>query len=361
MSSRATATKSDETVVRTTVAIPAPQPARKQKQTSMPKQPNPNRGSNQGSTLHVSPCVSKYALALEAPWYVDDVCLPSAPSFPSQKIKAWCKGIFATGTGQVGYVGAAPWNSLTQDGNAAVFYTTGSYGGTGLATSGAGVVGASPNTPYLSADFSGTNLKARVVASGLRFRYVGTELNKAGKVVVLEEPTHADMTGFGPNTIYGYANATSYPVDRNWRSITYTPVRPEEVAYQTNVTSPPAGVWTMVAYAWSPDPSVKLSFEFEYWCHLEYLGFSAQAAATASEADPYGFELARTASQQVHRNLGDRPDPDQNTFIRYLSSQFYEAAATSLTYVGSSSGKLAIEFARSAVSDFISSRSRLRY
>lgn len=81
------------------------------------------------------------------------------------------------------------------------------------------------NSQYSIASFSPTALRGRVVAAGLRIRYVGTELQKGGDHTGLTEPNHAPLVNMTIANFNQYMEAGKLSPDgAKWSSITYRPV-----------------------------------------------------------------------------------------------------------------------------------------
>ncbi len=240
--------------------------------------------------LHLSRSARKYALALERPWEASEVGIPSLPAFPSAKLTAFAKGTFATQTGGVnagiGWIAARPRNGMWNDKDC--LFRTGS--GTTVSTiTGSGSLTGASNSPYAASAFGSgpTQLTGRVVACGLRVRYISTELNLGGDLQLLESPSHASLSGATGTTMLSLRTCRREAIrdSRKWHGIVYHPVSADELAYSSDTTDDALelGIWVN-----APDSTVSISFEYEYWCCFEVIGANASDRYSPSDADAAG-------------------------------------------------------------------------
>ncbi len=240
--------------------------------------------------LHLSRAARKYALALERPWEASEVGIPSLPAFPSAKLTAFAKGTFATQTGGInaglGFIAARPRNGMWNDRDCG--FKTGSASTISTIT-GSGSTAFSSNSPYAVGAFGSgaTQLTGRVVACGLRVRYISTELNLGGDLLLLESPSHATLSGETGTSMLSLRTCRREAIrdSRKWHGVVYHPTNADELAYSTDTTD---DALELAIWVNAPDSTVSISFEYEYWCCFEVIGANASDRYSPSDADASG-------------------------------------------------------------------------
>lgn len=163
------------------------------------------------------------------------------------------------------------------------------------------VTGADPNTgrsptnaPYDSSRFSPTpptdQVTARVVSSGLRIRYIGTELNRGGQVIALLDPSHDDLGGRSIADFLAERESKKFAVEREWITVLYKPFLREELDFTNSQPAP-----FIMGFIVQAPVGVTAAFEFEFYTNLEYEGKIVRSK-TPSHADPVGFSAVSTAA-----------------------------------------------------------------
>lgn len=175
----------------------------------------------------ISHCASEYLNALLNPFSGPLACVPIPPSVESRKVRYWVKSSLAIGTAGFGYVFGSPIGCLSNT-QFCVHNSSSTYAGTVMSTAGAGVQGFVSNTPFNNSSFGDPTLtpdlaQARVVASGLRIRYTGTELNKSGLVYPWHHRTNGELENENIADFYSFQGMEPFQVTRNWTTITWTP------------------------------------------------------------------------------------------------------------------------------------------
>lgn len=275
----------------------------------------------------LSPCVRTYLGAIADPFGPDAVgaCIPTDPSFPSQKLFVFFRGTLTTGTNSVGWVYMSPYR-LAANNASSIYYTDnstgGTYGGTALiATATAGVnLAARTNSPYTAAQIDGPNVSVRLVSCGIRVAYAGTNLNKGGRIIGFEEPTHQNLTGATYANLRSYRDVTEFDIDDHWHGVTYTPIQATEVAYSTQTAMPDSGFMAvMLTSAVSAQP-----FSFEVVAAFEAVGKLTASSATHNQVDPLGYAAARQVLQDTDSSSGVVADPGA---LRHAKTMLIDAAA----------------------------------
>jgi len=203
----------------------------------------------------------------------------------------------------------------TTTGGAAAYYSTATYvggGGAGipvLNSATAGVNAVSPNSDYVSTSF-GVALQCRLVSMGLRVRYSGTELNRGGRVILLEDPEHASLSGTNLATLLANEKAKEHRVGENWITLCTTgPTMPQEYDYQPTATFPLTNS-TPLHYlaAYIRSAAVQQVFDVEFFWNWEIIGNNARGK-TMSEADDAGVGVVLGAIKSVNDNQLDSRHP----------------------------------------------------
>lgn len=228
----------------------------------------------------LSPCVVKYASALENPFKViDGACIPDMHSIPSYKMRYHSKGTFTIGTSGVGFIAI---NAGCQANNVnAIFASTVDYNGTVIATAGTGVT---PQVfvglPYASTSFGNddNDVQGRLVGCGLRIRYIGTKLNEGGRVVMARHPTNKSLVSQSiAGLLSSYQQLETESVSTRWRTCTYRPVSSADYEYKGN-----NGV-DQVSMAALVQSSAGNEFEYEVVSYYEFAGQVLNPTRTHSD------------------------------------------------------------------------------
>jgi hypothetical protein len=220
----------------------------------------------------LSQCARDYLHALVDPFGYNVSNLPCVPDFssmPSYKISTKIRGTFAVGANGFGYITYAPYSTSANDSSCG-FFSNSSYTGTTVSdvTTLAGVFALTNGQfPYTTS----TARPTRIVASGIRVRYIGTELNRGGQCVIVRSSSNfggsATLIGADLADMLARQRTVTTSVDRNWHGATYLPM---DMA--NNYASAPVGYGTAVeqlciAVTGSPGNQ----FEFEIITYYEIL------------------------------------------------------------------------------------------
>lgn len=237
----------------------------------------------------------------------EDVAIPLQAIY-SEKNKVFARGQFFTGTTGVGFVSAAAVGS--NDGLCARFTTATSVGTTATAANAfTNLSSGLTNSRYAQAAYgtTPTTCQGRLVAMSLYVRYAGTELNKGGDIVLLEEPNHQDIGAYSYNTALAQDGAKRLKVGNDWVHVNFSPNNYSELAYVANsgqfIQAGGAGILGcfVLAAAGNAQP-----FDYEIFLHFETSG-SICRAASASFNDEIGANVvmgACTMFQQLDSTLG---------------------------------------------------------
>jgi hypothetical protein len=190
---------------------------------------------------------------------------------PSLKTRVYARGVLRTGTSNVGFIFCCP-GQLGVNDTDRIYYTDGSYPGTEstlLTGSGTGINATNTNASYATVD----SAYYRVVACGIRLRYIGTSLDMGGRLVALEQPDHGDIAGqYSFNTMLDFDRARVTLANRDWTASISTPTVQSELDYGLQ------GVKSNTSYlaiaVSSAEPAAP--YEYEVVVHLEYTGVNVR-------------------------------------------------------------------------------------
>jgi hypothetical protein len=199
------------------------------------------------NTLFVQPDTALFCQVYLDPFVTKPASLPVTPLLSHQSIRTYCSGRGITNANGNGWITVQPANMAINDTAVpSVTWTTASTAsddiGFGLTITGAST--ASSNSPYSFSNFlfqEAPSLQMRIVALGIRVRYVGTVLNAAGTVYTCEieaKSSLTDMNGWNITTIKAQPCWKEYAFDRNvWHSVTRTIQSDMDYQYQQNAES----------------------------------------------------------------------------------------------------------------------------
>lgn len=246
---------------------------------------------------HLSPCTAKYVAALADPWADANVapCIPDVPSYPSKKVRIIIRGSGATSSSTAPYTGfvwGCPEKWLAGDG-AKAFVTSSTFAGSSFQNSGTtGVSAVNASTDYTVASLDATRAY-RLVAAGIRVRYIGTLANAGGVVAGLLEPTHGDLTNKTYSNLRSYQYVREYPFGERWVALTYSPYATTDSTYLAYASRSSNGyMGVMIQSAANSAP-----FDYEIVAHYEMFG-SAINDGSRDGMDPVGYAAALEVAQQ---------------------------------------------------------------
>jgi hypothetical protein len=190
-----------------------------------------------------------------------------------------------------------------------IYYTGTAFVSPDIATAGPppGVFTAQSNAPYVFSDLGALegNFAMRIVAAGLRMRYTGTELDRGGQIIALQDPTHQTMVGRSPAEMLSEVQTRSFPVTRDWITLLYKPLQAADVNY---AIAAPLGTNDYYMAFWIQAAAYTATFEFEAYAILEYQGVTIRGQ-TPSHTDPVGFAAVHSASTQANAlNISTQSD-----------------------------------------------------
>lgn len=287
--------------------VPKPRPAQKNSaKTGKNKRRKAKRRQNQPqaavartrTAFRLSPCAEKYYDSLLDPFDGPaDACVPILPSFPSQKLRVFSRGSFATSSANSnGFVFMSP--TASNDGQGA-FKTGSTFAGTTLSN---GVTGVSQvlmaNSPFTASDFSSGYVQARCVSAGLRVRYSGTKMNAGGTVYILEHPNHQTLVGYDTAAMMALDRCLREPLSDTgaWHTVCWAPVDQDEMDYLAASNPAASTAYPLAIFVVSATAGVTL--DYEVFANWEIIGSKARGL-TKNSADPTGLALVQQTTRSV--------------------------------------------------------------
>lgn len=310
--------------------------SRRQRVQRGPTRQNP---AAQAPGHQISGCARDYGRCLMNPFTGPLACVPDYPALLTRKTRVFARGTMSTGSSGVGSIVVTPEQAVASDAQCGVF-TSATYTGTTIATNSA-TTGCSPinsNSEYTIASIGidAAQAQYRIVGSGLRVRYSGTELNRGGQIVALCEPTHENLDGQNTTNLLAQVDARKLPVvNQRWTTVLYKPRltasatssgmnqnAPNALTAQSKAAAPSNNYMGMLIV--SPDATAR-SFEFEFYTVFEVTGTNVRGQ-TPSVVDPIGYAAVHSVSQLgAHRVAHQEPDnKKEDTFMKDVAKYLRE-------------------------------------
>lgn len=245
--------------------------------------------------------------------------MPDGSSVTSQKVRVWSRGTITAPASGVTDV-SIYFNPIGAITNTQAVMTWGQPATAGtLNSTFAQTSYALCNGPYSGAELVPSQFTdARLVSFEARIRYMGTELNRGGEIIGLQQPTHEPVIGMSTSTMLGHSSAVRFNVTQNrgWFKLGYRPCDVED-AYYLNTQSAPstqynanylsAGTAAVGAVyqdgepfmgAYITNPTASQPYEFEIWAVVEYTGLNV-VGKTINTPDVQGYHCVLAALAQV--------------------------------------------------------------
>jgi hypothetical protein len=244
-------------------------------------------------------CSVEYGRSLVNPFTGPSACVPTYPVSKTRKMRVFTRGTFSTSnTTGFGFVVADPQRGVCNDLNT-VFASLASGVQANVDWTTAGnAAGANSNSDYAFAQLGegNTQFNYKVVSCGLKIRYTGTELDRGGQLIGLQDQDHQSMYLRTLASIDGEETSRRFPVNRKWKRVLYRPLDSHDLDFQSAVytyTAAPTDVNFYMAFiCQAPDPAVSLVFEWEYFSNYEIIGRNVRGL-TDSHVDPVGAAAAQ--------------------------------------------------------------------
>jgi hypothetical protein len=298
--------------------------------------------------VRLSPCANDYAKTLADPFSATSACIPSYPPLLTRKMQVFVKGVISTGSTGAGMIYADPLNAIAND-TPCIWYSTSAYTANIFAAQSFNSVSANSNSEYTaSAVGTGPNqLSCRVVSSGLRIRYIGTELNRGGQIVAFHDPTHSTLNQRSLASVDGEQESRRLPVSKEWSTVLYRPVDDPDNEFTStlhNANTQDDGSFFMGIIFQAP--GVQSDYEFEFYVNFEVHGRNVRGK-TPSHVDVtgHGAVVASLISSPVMApNQVPAPMRSKN-FLEQVESY----AADAFTWVVHEAGEIVKPLAKAGI------------
>lgn len=281
------------------------------------------QGKSSTMVYKVPHCAEHYFDSLVDPFSTETgVCIPcDLFPMPSQKVKVYTRGTFQIGSSGIGFIMVSPQGVNDEISHRYTSPTSISTTSAPLSATTNIQSNVSANLPYSKIDLDELKIQKRLVAVGVRCKYIGKLMDQQGIVYALEEPDHNNILtlSFNQLTQFQYTRPDRVGQMKDWDSTaSYSgPVSPQELEYaQALVTDSILG---LVVSGGSND-----NYEYEIVEHYEYIGTKA-AGRTPSHADAHAFGKVMEVAKNATAN-----QPLQPSMARPLWSRFKEAVTEGL-------------------------------
>jgi hypothetical protein len=283
---------------------------------------NKNRTARVDNRMYfrLSKCATDYLKALTDPFGFTRVgmegmpCIPDLLDAPSTKYRSVARGSLVVPATNSGFLllntHTAPANNAYSILNSnALYILVDQFPTTGVET---GVTRSFFNqSPYSSAEIGvgAGNVQYRVVALGIRVRYIGTVLNRGGRIIPFRHPNNQPFTGYTLGDVMGYTNVHPSTVDDKWHAVNYMPVRATDYEYKSVAISgvPATAGASAVGILINPNGSTAVTYEWEAVMYTEWIG--EIPLTTPSHSDVPGMSAIRNLMEG-----GLDADPNTNLF-----------------------------------------------
>lgn len=243
-------------------------------------------------------CALHYGEALIDPFNTPaGACVPKFPTVESAK-----RVLFAAGTGSTnasGTGGIVVGSNASSD-TYSSFVTNSNYTESGElpAYGDTGISAITMNSAFTNAELGATgSVQTRLVALGVRIRYVGSKLNEGGRAYTIEEPSHEQVAGMTLANMLKYDKCAVQKCNFNseWVSVVYQPRFPGDFAYvadRAGQTSAESFLGIYIASAVAEQP-----FEYEIYAHYEFIGSSVRGKSISHNAPMQVDKILSALSQ----------------------------------------------------------------
>lgn len=268
--------------------------------------------------FQLSKCSRDYLKALVDPFgHTDPVCVPDLYDIPSAKYKTLARGTLKTGQLGFGFIQTAVFGLLannqylifTSDSNFNNSYTSNDLNHIGV------VAYYNTQAPYPLASFGVDEqlVQGRVVALGIRVRYIGSNLNLGGRMAMFRPIGTTSTSGVNMGEALANRTTVSVPVTRQWRSVSWLPTRSSDYDYKSAINTAD-GIMPKMAILIESEPGNL--FEYEVVMCSEYVG--AVTNVSASHSDVQGMSAVRDAICNVETVPVEGPQ-NFNRFLNYIT------------------------------------------
>lgn len=166
--------------------------------------------------------------------------------------------------------------------------------------------------------------EVRLVAAGLKVQYRGTELNRAGDIILYRNPSNNSEPIATTSGLLASHHCTRAPVDRKWHSVTYRPTKPEQYSYhpfeyaynEGGVSSTHATAFPMDACVIGVSGAVAgESFIVEADMYFEVVG--PRRTLTHTPSDPVGMSAVVSSNTTIQNTR--QPEHEEKAMAKAMT------------------------------------------
>lgn len=277
--------------------------------------------------------------------------IPTDLALPSHKWKSRVRGVMVTGTQGTCFATLRPELGITNEVWAAsyshpavvdrdwtpIITTDATYARADVAevnpatgSPHTGVVGLISDSPYGNAMFqevvNGENIskrKFRLVAAGVKIRYMGQELKRGGSIILWRNQDNGGTAPADEDVMLRSHHCTRAPVDRGWHQVTYRPSSTDHYNYHgpndmlsggglNAVYAAPAPIVAAKIAVYGAEPG--MAFELEADFYYEALG--PNLTLTSTPSDPIGMSAVVSATRTVQNTR--QPAAEEKTMANAM-------------------------------------------
>lgn len=287
-----------------------------------------------------------YADALARPDVGPLVGIPNGDTIYSKKYRVWKRGAISSAANSNIVILCQPFAAMLNDTNAICVASSASAAlPADMATASGGLA---TNAPYAHGSLSVTGIQGRLVSALLRVRYVGTTLNAGGIFYGLQEPTHANITGYSTDSMMTRSSCTHTPVSSasEWFEVHYRPVDNHDVSWVDSLSWTDAGTYTLKSDGSETNSSanpfmgivcalaaVGQTIEYEFWATVEYAGANV-TGKTLTPPDVQGWASVIAAHSQFEEtHVADSPVgvPTKSSYLTETIKSYADAMLNAAT------------------------------
>jgi hypothetical protein len=298
--------------------------SKRQPQLARVRRPRANKRKNppskRGSYAMLSTCARDYAHCLADPFDGPLGCIPDFPALNTRRSRVYARGTGSTGTNGIGFVVACPNNGIAGDDS----YVASSTSAYTLATfpvnfTEAGVAISDSNSDYTAAQLASGATLVRTVSCGLRVRFTGTEYARGGEIYALQEPSHYSLAGMSTGVISSYDEFKRFAVDREWKTVLFTPVDLADNSFNLYANVPLTGSnGAFMGFMIVAPSSDAETFSWEAFSVIELNGRNIRGK-TPSHFDPAGYAAVQAATA-LSENLRPSTLPGPVRALNHIAS-----------------------------------------
>jgi hypothetical protein len=287
-----------------------------------PRRRNRRRGPSKTIGVHMSPCAAKYIGCLANPFTGPLACVPSQFPNRTSRQRVFVRGsmTIAASPDSFGFIMVDPRRSAFNDSPCLIAsksaFTAQQWNGNSPSVD---TYNSNAQYPKSALTDGQAGINYRIVGSGLRARYTGTNLNMGGTYHCLHDPTHSTIQSRNIGSAESEIQAVRVPINKKWVTVLYYPISEGEYTLLDDpfVASSEPGTLTTTTSHWymgiliaAPEAG---SYDFEFFSVVEYQGATVRGQQP-SEADPNAVAIAVTAAVN-HGPSQATPEETHQSFL----------------------------------------------